>query len=102
MLLTLCPMILFLPCLASAASVRHPRAFTAGSTSPQPDYACTNDMEWFGEDYNKEDCMAAVQRLWNVAAAQYGTAQFEFLAPGATNTTTLPTVQTPQRYSSGQ
>lgn len=46
--------------------------------------------------------MAAVQRLWNVAAVSYGTTQFEFLAPGATNTTTLPTVQTPQRYSSGQ
>ena len=59
-------------------------------------------MDWFGDKYNPEDCMAAVQRLWNVAASQYETTQFEFLAPGATNTTTLPTIQTPQRYSSGQ
>ena len=109
MLRTLCPTILFLSCLASAASarhsgafgVKHPRAF-AGSTSPQPDYACTTDLDWYGDNYNQEDCMAAVQRLWNVAAANYGTTQFEFLAPGARNTTTKPTVQTPQRYSSGQ
>ena len=102
MLLTLCPTILFLSCLTSAASVRHPRAFTAGSTSPQPDYACTDDVDWFGEKYNQEDCMGAVQRLWNVAVSAYESTQFEFLAPGATNTTTFPTIKTPQRYSSGQ
>ena len=102
MLLNLCPTILFFSCLASTASIRYPRAVVEGSTSPQPDYACTKDGDWFGESYNQEDCMAAVQRLWNVAVSQYETTQFEFLAPGATNTTTLPTVKTPQRYSSGQ
>ena len=106
MLRTLCPTALFLSCLTSAAtirhgSIRHPRAFS-GSTSPQPDYACTDDLDWFGENYNKEDCMAAVQRLWNTAVNQYQGTQLEFLAPGATNKTTLPTIQTPQRYSSGQ
>ena len=101
MLLTLCLPILVLSCLTSAASIRHPRAF-AGSTSPQPDSACTNDVDWFGDNYNAEDCVAALQRLFNMAAAEYGSTQFEFLAPGATNKTTLPTVQTPQRYTSGQ
>lgn len=105
---TLCLTVLFLSCLTSAASIRHaanikhPRARTAGSTSPQPDYACTNDIDWFGDRYNTEDCMAAVQRLWNTAVSQYQSSEFEFLAPGATNKTTLPTIQTPQRYSSGQ
>lgn len=46
--------------------------------------------------------MAAVQRLWNVAVSQYQSTEFEFLAPGATNKTSLPTIRTPQRYSSGQ
>ena len=110
MLLTLCSTTLFFSCLTSAtsirhahaANIRHPRAFTAGSTSPQPDYACTNDIDWFGDRYNTEDCMAAVQRLWNTAVSEYQSTEFEFLAPGATNKTTLPTIQTPQRYSSGQ
>ena len=102
MLLTLCPPILLLSCLTSAASIRHPRASAAGSTSPQPDSACTNDIDWFGDGYSTEDCMAALQRLFNLAVAEYGSTQFEFLAPGATNKTALPTIQTPQRYTSGQ
>ena len=87
--------------VASSASTRLPRALS-GSTAPQPEFACTNDYDWIGDEYNHEHCQAALQRLYNVDVARYGGLEYEFLPPGAENQTAKPPMQTPRRYTVGK
>ena len=87
--------------VACGSSINFPRA-SSGSTAPQPDYVCTNSVDFVGDAYRNEDCKATVQRLYNVEAVQHGATEFEFLAAGATNTTGRPAMQTPRRYTVGK
>ena len=106
MLLIVCSTLLFASCLTSALTIPSLRTLNlarafGGTTSPQPDHACTKDAQWLGDGYSQENCMATVQRLWNADVSTNDHTQFEFLAPGAQNKTSLPAMQTPRRYVSG-
>ena len=62
---------------------------------------CTNDYDWTGAMYDPNDCLSAVQRLENTDLKFFKTIELEFLAPGATRTSSLPTIRTPRKYTVG-
>ena len=67
-----------------------------------PHWECTASSEWLGDGFNKEHCLAAIQRLYNVEVTKHGSTEFEFLLPGAVPYTSNPVMQTPRRYTYGQ
>ncbi len=93
--------------LILSASIRNlpiagscPRAI--GGIQGNPHFECTPSIDWVGDGFNSEDCRAAIQRLYNVEVTKHGSAEFEFLLPGATPTSSNPVMKTPRRYSVGQ
>ena len=60
---------------------------------------CTNDYDWTGAAYDPNDCLSAVERLENTDLKVFKSIEFEFLAPGATRRSSLPTIRTPRRYT---
>ncbi|KAL2036763.1 hypothetical protein N7G274_010487 [Stereocaulon virgatum] len=89
--------------VAFGASTRLPKALSRSTAPPpQPEFACTNDYDWIGDEYNRENCQAALQRLYNIDVARYGGLEYEFLPPGAENQSANPPMQTPRRYTVGQ
>ena len=66
---------------------------------------CTDDGTWTGTGTRKTDCMAAVQRLYDVEVKKHGDEDFEFLsvaawAKGAVSS--IPPMQTPRKYAVGE
>lgn len=73
-----------------------------GGLQGPPHFECTASVDWRGDGFNREDCRAAVQRLYNVEVTKHGSKEFEFLLPGAIPYTSNPVMQTPRRYSVGK
>ena len=92
------------------ASGANKRTLDAGSSCPnilggpqsEPHFECTHSIDWRGDGFNTENCLAAIQRLYNVEVTKHGNTEFEFLLPGAIPYTSNPVMQTPRRYSVGQ
>ena len=68
----------------------------------QPHFECSPSIDWRGDEFNAEDCRAAIQRLYNVEVTKHGNTEYEFLLPGAIPYTSNPVMKTPRRYSVGQ
>ena len=77
------------------------RKTIAGSAS-EPQSECTASIDWVGDQFNLEQCRAAIQRLYNVEVTKHGNTDFEFLSPGAIPYTSNPVMHTPRRYKVGQ
>lgn len=67
-----------------------------------PQYVCTDSSDWMGDGYNNEDCRAVIQRFFYVEVSKHDRQKFEFLKPGAKNTTDHPVMHTPRRYTVGE
>ena len=65
-------------------------------------YGCTDSIDWKGDGYSNSDCLAVIQRFFFVEVVEHGQKEFEFLSPGASGTSGLPTMQTPRRYTVGE
>lgn len=74
---------------------------TAGLGS-EPHFECTASIDWVGDQFDRENCRGAIQRLYNVEVAEHGNTNYEFLLPGAIPYTSNPVMQTPRRYNVGQ
>lgn len=74
---------------------------TAGLGS-EPHFECTSSIDWVGDQFDRENCRGAIQRLYNVEVAEHGNTDYEFLLPGAIPYTSNPVMQTPRRYNVGQ
>ena len=74
---------------------------TIAGLSSEPHFECTASIEWVGDQFNVEQCRAAVQRLYNVEVTKHGSTDFEFLLPGAIPYTSNPVMHTPRRYKVG-
>lgn len=74
---------------------------TIAGLSSEPHFACTASTDWVGDQFNIEQCRAAVQRLYNVEVTKHGSTDFEFLLPGAIPYTSDPVMLTPRRYRVG-
>ena len=72
-----------------------------GGLQSQPHFECTYSIDWAGDGFNTENCLAAIQRLYNTEVTKHGNTEFEFLLPGAIPYTSNPVMQTPRRYSVG-
>ena len=91
------------------ASGANKRTLAAGSSCPnilgglqsEPHFECTQSIDWRGDGFNTENCLAAIQRLYNVEVTKHGNTEFEFLLPGAIPYTSNPVMQTPRRYTVG-
>ena len=91
------------------ASGANKHTLAAGSSCPndfrelqsEPHFECTHSIDWRGDGFNTENCLAAIQRLYNVEVTKHGNTEFEFLLPGAIPYTSNPVMQTPRRYSVG-
>lgn len=93
--------------LIFGASLRNPPTAPScprviGGLEGPPHFECTASIDWVGDGFNREDCRAAVQRLYNVEVVKHSNKDFEFLLPGAIPYTSNPVMQTPRRYSVGQ
>ena len=62
---------------------------------------CTNDYDWTGARYDPNDCLSAVERLEKTDLKFFKSIELEFLAPGATRRSSLPTIRTPRKYTVG-
>ena len=60
---------------------------------------CTNGFDWAGAMYDPNDCLRAVERLEDTDLKFFKSIELEFLAPGATRTSSLPTIRTPRKYT---
>ena len=60
---------------------------------------CTSDYEWIGPQLDPNDCLSAVERLENTDFKFFKSIEIEFLAPGATRMSRLPTLRTPRKYT---
>ena len=60
---------------------------------------CTKDYDWTGAMYDPNDCWSAVERLEKTDLKFFKSIELEFLAPGATRRTSLPTIRTPRKYT---
>ena len=69
--------------------------------SSEPHFECTASIDWLGDQFNIEQCRAAVQRLYNVEVTKHGNTDFEFLLPGAIPYSSNPVMPTPRRYTVG-
>ena len=64
---------------------------------------CTNDLDWVGTGFKKEDCLATVWALHNAEVVQHGITPFQFYArdrPPPHHGT--PSRQTPIKYRHGK
>ena len=68
----------------------------------QPEFECTASTDWVGDQFNDEQCRAAIQRLYNVEVTKHGNTEYEFLLPGAIPYTSNPVMRTPRKYTVGQ
>ena len=62
---------------------------------------CTRDYDWTGAMYDPNDCLSAVERLEKTDLKFFKSTELEFLAPGATRRSSLPTIRTPRKYTVG-
>lgn len=60
---------------------------------------CTKDYDWTGAMYDPNDCLSAVERLEKTDLKFFKSIELEFLAPGATRRSSLPTIRTPRKYT---
>ena len=51
--------------------------------------------------YDPNDCLSAVQRLEDTDLKFFKSIELEFLAPGATRKSSLPSIRTPRKYTVG-
>ena len=81
------------------------RTFNFTSPCPltiAPHVACTTSIDWVGDQFNNEQCRAAIQRLFNAEVSVHGGTEFEFLSAGAIPFTSNPVMRTPRKYIVGQ
>ena len=62
---------------------------------------CIDWREWISNGYVASDCHQAMRLFVLDEVLTHMDKEFEFLAPGATALHTLPTMQTPRRYTVG-
>ena len=86
--------------LTAAASLIQP-ATTQNSSNPLAAPVCVSTDDWLGTRYGRHSCRQAVQRIISDEVDAHGEREFEFLAPHAEPIHTLPTMQTPRRYTGG-
>ena len=92
-------------CTVYAATLQTPSTQSCarlGLGAGQPQYGCTNSIDWRGDGYNNNDCRAVVQRFFFAEVTEHGSQEFEFLAPGANRTTGKDVKRTPRRYTVGK
>ena len=71
-------------------------------SSVSVDGDCIDWREWLSNGYVASDCQQAIRLFVLDEVLTHMDKEFEFLAPGATALHTLPTMQTPRRYTIGR
>lgn len=72
------------------------------ASNAAPQRAFIRSPDWVGNVYVASDCEQALWRLVRDEVLVHGDKEFEFLAPNTAPFHTLPTMQTPRRYTVGK
>ena len=90
--------ILSLPALTISQASPNVTAITA-----QDPVHCTTSQSWVGDGFDRNDCIRAIDQLYNVDMLPRQSKQYEFLAEGARGVFwRLRKVQTPKKYIVGE
>ncbi len=88
--------------MTPSTSMRSCNAFSCLDTQSGelevPSYMCTDSVDWIGENYNKDDCQAAVHKLYTDEVYKHTRQNFEFSMEGSARRTRLNNITLPQRY----
>ena len=71
--------------------------------NPEPPHCyCTDSVSWTSPGIVKQDCIGAMNKMYEYEVMPHGTKNFKFMGQGASPIPGLPLMQTPRTYISGE